>query len=117
MGTRLHELQPASHYEGLGRTITADLIIPALKASVEYDRLTSFFSVDSMVACAEGIDSLWERHDRMRLVLGLHAVPSDLATAALSTESIDVLVSLAKARVIEECKKLTDEIIRNRIGA
>ena len=104
------------HYEGLGHRICEHFVVPALKASKNYDRLTSFFTTESLLACAEGIDDLWERRGAMRLVLGIHAVPEDLATAAASPQWVDRLVEQARLRVIAGCVRLTEEVARNRIG-
>ena len=113
----LKGLSVEPHYEGLGEQLSRQLIIPALRAAIRYDRLTSFFTTESLLACAEGIDNLWNRRGTMRLVLGIHSVPHDLATAASSPEWIEGLIKEAKANVIAGCKKLSDEVSRNRLGA
>lgn len=105
------------HYEGLGRELVNDLIVPALKSSVRYDRLTSFFTAHSLIACAEGIDDLWRRRCKIRLVLGIHSVPRELAYAATPSAWVDQLVRDSQSRLLDECTNLTDEVARNQIGA
>lgn len=113
----LRSLQFSGHYEGLGTQLANQLVIPALKASVHYDRLTSYFTAESLIACAAGIDDIWQRQGKMRLVLGIHAIPLELAAAASSADWVDRLVAQAKANLLAECAQLTDEVARNQIGA
>lgn len=104
------------HYEGLGRVIAETVVVPALQRSIRYDRLTSYFTVDSLLACSAGVDSLWARGGRMRLLVGIHAVPRELARAAISDRFIDELVASARAALLQDCARLTDELARNRLG-
>lgn len=113
----LRDISIAPQFEGLGDEISRNFIGPALACSVSYDRLSSYFTTESLVACGFGMDSLWSRNGRMRLLLGVHAVPHDLATASTSDASVDELVAKARQEVLEGCRRLTDIVARNRVGA
>jgi superfamily II DNA or RNA helicase len=104
------------HYEGLSSTILSEFVLPALGEAVEYDRLTSFFSVSSLLAISEGIDELWRRDGHMRLVIGIHDVPQELVTAASGEAWVDRLVAIVRERLLQDVARLPDEFARNRIG-
>jgi len=116
MTDSLRTIGPEDHYEGLGEILSTLFVIPSLKSSVCYDRLTSFFTTESLISCADGIDALWDKKGKMRLLIGLHSVPLELAEAASDTPTVDGLLVIARKNVIDGCKKLTDEAARNRIG-
>jgi len=50
---------------------------PALECAVQYDRLTGYFSADSMALAARGIEALIANDGRMRLIVGLTLAPSE----------------------------------------
>jgi superfamily II DNA or RNA helicase len=98
-------------YSGRGELILSRFVLPVLMESVEYDRVTSFFSIRSLVAIAEGLDELWKRRGRMRLILGVHSVPSDLAEAARKSEDpSSEVVALIRQRVVDGVANIRDEM-------
>src|SRR5688572_3652867 len=98
-------------YSGRGELILSRFVLPVLKESSEYDRVTSFFSTTSLVAIAEGLDELWKRRGRMRLVLGVHDVPPELAEAARKSEDpSSEVVALIRQRVVEGIANIQDEM-------
>ena len=50
---------------------------PALECAVQYDRLTGYFSADSLALAARGIEALIANDGRMRLIVGLTLGPSE----------------------------------------
>jgi len=63
------------------RTEDGDLIEliynPALECAVQYDRLTGYFSADSLALAARGIASLIANDGRTRLIVGLTLGPAE----------------------------------------
>src|ERR1051325_4697368 len=55
---------------------------PALTCAVQYDRLTGYFSADSLALAARGIDALIANDGRMRLIVGLTLDPPEQAALA-----------------------------------
>ena len=55
---------------------------PALACAVQYDRLTGYFSADSLALAARGIDALIANDGRMRLIVGLTLDPPEQAALA-----------------------------------
>lgn len=105
------------HYEGEGDVVLEGFLVPTLKRAIGYDRLASSFSVASLIAIAQGIEGLWSQEGRMRLVLGVHAVPPDALPASPDVDAwADDLVGELKARLLTQISSLTDEVGRERIA-
>ncbi|MBW2560064.1 MAG: DEAD/DEAH box helicase family protein [Deltaproteobacteria bacterium] len=103
-------------YTGRGRDILDHFLLPTLEQSSEYDRITSFFTSESLVAIAEGLEALWRRGGRMRLVLGIHDVPFDLAQAAIdSDDSVAEAIAAVRSRLIAELATISDELAVDRL--
>jgi superfamily II DNA or RNA helicase len=110
------ELSLDIRYSGRGNKILTNFVLPVLEHSREYDRVTSFFSTNSLVAIAEGLDGLWKRQGKMRLIMGLHDVPADLAEAARqSDDSAAEVISLVRQRIVEGIANIRDEMIADRL--
>ena len=104
-------------YAGLGQQILASFVLPALQCAVSYDRVTSFFSTNSLLAIAQGIDGLRRRGGHMRLVLGLHDVPGELAEAASVQEDwADTAIRAVRERILQDISTLMDELSLDRLA-
>jgi superfamily II DNA or RNA helicase len=104
-------------YSGRGRDILAKFVLPALQLSIAYDRVTSYFSVSSLLAVAQGIEQLYRRGGTMRLIVGLHAVPRELAAAAARDgEVLEAEIARVRRGIIEEAKSIRDELIAGRLA-
>lgn len=103
-------------YTGRGESILRQFVIPALTESVEYDRVTSFFTTQSLVSISEGLNKLLLNHGRMRLVLGIHDVPPDLAQAVTISDDVTAeLISSFRRRLIEGLTTIADELVVDRL--
>jgi glutamate mutase epsilon subunit len=49
-------------YTGHGTKILSEFLLPVLANAISYDRVTSFYTIDSLIAISQGIDSLY-RHN------------------------------------------------------
>ena len=85
-------------YSAEGKEILELFVRPVLGQSISYDRLTGYFSVNALVSVAEGLEQLFRKNGKMRLVIGIHDVPMDLVTAW-------TMGNLLPADLVEECKK------------
>lgn len=105
-------------YLARGERILGEIVSPALRLSRSYDRVTSFFSLDSLLAVAFGIETLWRRGGRMRLIIGLHAVSPDLVAAVHDHGRWpeEVLAEL-KSRLLAQISTLEDELSADRLRA
>jgi superfamily II DNA or RNA helicase len=112
---RFLDLDLDIHYEGPGEELLIRFVVPVLQAAASYDRLTSFFSVSSLLAIAQGIESLWRRQGAMRLILGVHDVPPELAQAA-AEDIPDLVVAEVRQRLLDQISTLSDELSRDRLA-
>lgn len=104
-------------YTGRGEDILCRFVLPLLAQATHYDRITSFFTTDALVAIAEGLDALWARRGHIRLVLGLHDVPADLAQAALaSSDPVAEMIQGVRERIVSGIASIVDEIALDRLA-
>lgn len=97
--------------------ILRELVAPVLERSIAYDRITSYFDVSSLSAVAFGIETLWKRGGKMRLVIGIHDVPPELLQAYLGTENWpDEVFRALRERLLAEASTVRDEFRRNRLA-
>ena len=98
------------HYEGIGQV--ANLFVnPALEASVTYDRLTGYFTVESLATVAKGLASIVSNGGRMRLVIGLHDVAYDLLLAYSDKYSkASVSFEEMKSKLLRDVSLLEDAL-------
>lgn len=105
-------------YLGRGEWILGELIAPVLQSSKSYDRVTSFFNLESFLAVAFGIESLWRRGGRMRLIIGLHAVSPELLAARFDEERWpDLVLAELRSRLLEQVSTLRDEFSEDQLRA
>lgn len=77
----LKDIDIRGSYTGKGEDILEDFLLPVLKQSVCYDRITGYYTIESLLAISQGIESIFEKQGTMRLIIGLHSVPADLIDA------------------------------------
>jgi SNF2 family DNA or RNA helicase len=68
-------------YGGEGRSIAQQFYIPVLKRTKFYDRISGYFSVESLVITAAGLAGLIKNEGKMRLVVGVHDISEDMVLA------------------------------------
>ncbi len=112
-----HALPILPQYLCRADRILGEFILPVLGRASEYDRITSYFDVASLVAVAQGIDALWKRGGRMRLIIGVHDVPVELLQARLQGRDLpgDVFRAL-RERLLAEASTIRDEFRRDRLA-
>jgi superfamily II DNA or RNA helicase len=111
------ELRLEVFYAGT-TSVLRDFILPVLGEAESYDRLSAYFSVDSLLSIAQGVENLWRRSGRMRLVIGIHDVPQGLIDAHIQSEAGDQQELLAiQTRLLKEVSSLVDELEKDRIAA
>ncbi|MDO8848481.1 MAG: DEAD/DEAH box helicase family protein [Coriobacteriia bacterium] len=73
----------------MGRSVLTSFYVPALSASLSYDRIAGFFSSTSLAVAARGISGLLENGGRIRLICSPRLSSADaVALAELSRESL-----------------------------
>lgn len=105
------------HYQGRGEVILSQFVAPVLEMSMRYDRLTSFFDARALLAISHGIESIWRRKGRMRLIIGVHSVPQDLLLASVPGKDwTQAVIDSLRARLMSQVSTISDELLKNRIA-
>lgn len=103
-------------YEGPGSELLSRFVLPCLREAERYDRVTSWFTVKSLVAIGAGIEQLWRRGGGMRLVIGIHDVPAPLALAASEGSQLSEEIERLRSLLLADVTALQDELARNTIA-
>lgn len=110
------ELGVKHSYTGKGSKILNSFLLPVLSRSVSYDRVTSFYTVDSLIAISQGIDSLFERKGKMRLIIGVHSFPQEIAEAELRRKHLSNEIDAIRKAVTEGFASIEDELTKRRVA-
>lgn len=90
MGLQDIELQRSYDSGEVGRSVLTSFYIPALSASIAYDRIAGFFTSASLAVAARGIRGLIENGGHIRLICSPVLSPEDAeALLALSGEAAE----------------------------
>lgn len=90
-----------------------EFYIPALQASIEYNRLAGFFSSKSLAIAARGILGLIKNEGKMKLIMSPIISKTDLDTI-LKFEDHEKYI---ENQMLEELDKIEDEFVRDHIFA
>lgn len=112
----LKSLGIESTYIGKGKDLLNRFLLPTICNSVAYDRVTSFYTVDSLLAIGQGIQSLYEKDGKMRLIIGIHSFPSELADVFLRRKYLHNEIDRIRREVQEGIRSLTDSLEKERLA-
>jgi superfamily II DNA or RNA helicase len=90
--------------------------IPALKASVRYDRMTGFFTSSALAVAAAGIAHLIANGGEMRLLVGAQLSPKDVE-AIREGEDLHEVIADRFDRTLPDPDALADQLMRDRLAA
>lgn len=113
-GIRSVVIKPS--YYGKGTKILESFLLPLLEEATTYDRVTSFYTIDSLLAISQGVQSLYERHGRMRLIIGVHSFPTDLADAVLRKDFFENQIAQVRADISGGLETIRDALTRRRLA-
>ena len=110
-------LSVRSFYSTTGHRILNEALSPILSLSTNYDRLTGYFTVESLASVAAGLEAIYRKSGKMRLVIGIHDVPGDLLAArALGSLLPETLVNQVKEKFFVEVGQLSDMTSKSAIA-
>ena len=112
MGLRSLYLKKA--YSSESDDILHDFYIPVLQSSIEYSRLTGFFSSRSLAIAARGISSLILNGGTMKLIVSPILNKKDLEVIMNASETPEKYI---EKKMLEELGKLENEFVRNHVKA
>ncbi|MBP5440167.1 MAG: DEAD/DEAH box helicase family protein [Fibrobacter sp.] len=103
-------------YTGQGQKILHDFLLPAMNASISYDRVTSFYTIDSLIAISQGIDSLYKHRGKMRLIIGVHSFPEEMLDAIIKQEYLRNQIDEVRREIEEGIALISEELIKRRLA-
>jgi superfamily II DNA or RNA helicase len=93
-----------------------EFYIPALAASVRYDRMAGFFTSSALAVAAAGIAHLIANGGQMRLLVGAQLSPQDVDAIREGHDLRDVLVAHFES-ALPSPEALTDQLMHDRLAA
>ena len=90
--------------------------IPALQASVRYDRMTGFFTSSALAVAAAGVAHLIAGGGRMRLLVGAQLEPQDV-DAIREGHDLREVVAARLGNALPNPETLADQMVRDRLAA
>lgn len=112
----LQDLEIEFGYMGRGQEILSQFVLPCLESCVGYDRITSYYNFASLLSIAEGLQSVYERKGKMRLVLGIHSVPIELAEATVRREYLQSQIEEIRQEIAEGVVSLSDSLSKRKLA-
>ena len=103
-------------YAGKGGNILKSFLLPSIDASVHYDRVTSFYTVESLLAISQGIDSLYRKHGRMRLIIGIHSFPGEFLDAVTRRKFLEEQIEEIRNNLRLGIESIKDSLERQRLA-
>lgn len=103
-------------YYGSGERILDEFLLPVLGQAIIYDRVTSYFSIDALLAISQGLDSLYRRGGRMRLAVGVHDFPKDAAKAVASRDDLQMRINGIRQYLLSGILSVKDSLLRDRLA-
>ncbi len=90
--------------------------IPALQASVRYDRMTGFFTSSALAVAAAGVAHLIANGGQMRLLVGAQLAAEDVE-AIRAGHDLREVVAARLERALPGPEALADQMVRDRLAA
>lgn len=103
-------------YYGSGECILEEFLLPVLERAIGYDRITSYFSLNALLAISQGLDSLYRRGGRMRLAVGIHDFPKDAAKAVASQDDLQIRIEGIRQYLLSGITSLKDSLQKDRLA-
>ncbi|MBR6438839.1 MAG: DEAD/DEAH box helicase family protein [Bacteroidales bacterium] len=103
-------------YAGKGEDILKHFLLPSIDACVRYDRVTSFYTVESLLAISQGIDSLYKKHGKMRLIIGIHSFPGEFVDAVTRKKYLENQISEIREQLRLGIESIKDNLEKRRLA-
>ncbi len=112
----LRDLNIELSYADRGSKILNQFLLPAIEQSKRYDRVTSFYTVESLLAISQGIQSLYESNGKMRLIIGVHRFPMEIIDASLQQKYIIDQIRSVRDDIKNGIMSISDSLEKERIA-
>ncbi len=112
----LKDLNIKISYAGKGVDILQHFVLPSIGACIHYDRITSFFTVESLLAISQGIDSIYRKHGKMRLVIGIHSFPGEILDAVNRKIYLEKQINEIRNNLLLGLENISDNLEKRRLA-
>ena len=112
----LRDIDIKVSYAGKGGEILKSFLLPSIEVCVRYDRVTSFYTVESLLAISQGIDSLYHKHGKMRLIIGIHSFPGEFIDAVTRKKYLEDQISEIRKKLKLGIESIQDSLERQRLA-
>lgn len=114
MGLRDINIQVS--YAGKGDNILKNFLLPSIAACVHYDRVTSFYTVESLLAISQGIEALYKKHGKMRLIIGIHSFPGEFLDAVTRKKHLEKQIAEIRKNLGHGIESIKDSLEKRRLA-
>ena len=104
-----HEIKPS--YNSANSDIVNDFYNKVLSESLQYDRISGFFSSTSLAIAARGINKFIKNNGHMRLICGAQLDEEDLKSINNSEDLKDII----DKKFLKDYNSIEDELIKNHV--
>lgn len=112
----LRDIDIKVSYAGKGGDILKNFLLPSIDACVRYDRVTSFYTVESLLAISQGIDALYRKQGKMRLIIGIHSFPEEFIDAVTRKKYLEEQVSEIRNKLKLGIESIKNSLERQRLA-
>ena len=112
----LRDIDIKVSYAGKGGDILKNFLLPSIEACVRYDRVTSFYTVESLLAISQGIDSLYRKQGKMRLIIGIHSFPGEFIDAVTRKKYFEDQISEIRKKLKLGIESIQDSLEKQRLA-
>ena len=112
----LRDIDIQISYAGKGGDILKSFLLPSIEESVRYDRVTSFYTVESLLAISQGIESLYKKHGKMRLIIGIHSFPGEFIDAVTRKKFLADQISEIRNNLQLGIESIKDSLEKKRLA-
>lgn len=116
MNMGLRDIDIKISYVGKGGDILKRFLLPSINACVCYDRITSFYNVESLLAISRGLDNLYKKRGKMRLIIGVHSVPGEFLDAVTRKKNLESRISEIRNNLILGIETIKDSLEKQRLA-
>lgn len=112
----LKDISIRGSYTGKGKQILDDFLLPTLKESIKYNRITGYYTIESLLAISQGIETLFENNGTMRLIIGIHSIPADLIDAVSMKDALEDEIAEIRKEISKNLVSLESALDKKRIA-
>ena len=112
----LREIDIKASYAGKGADILKCFLLPSIDACICYDRVTSFYTIESLLAISQGIDSLYRKHGKMRLIIGIHSFPEMFVDAVTRKKYLENQILEIRNNLKLGIESIKDSLEKKRLA-